>query len=313
MVKNEQLKNINVESFKSYFEEILVIKAEDSKFYWLNLYDEVALTEIDLKGNNLKNCDWNQQGLKCVDDSQVSFVEFKYKNGSLVLKEIERFFNSYDKKALFINSEIDFNLTISLFQNPLTETFTLKGWKEHSLFEVENISGVSHESQLEEISFRNYVFITKSGDEYQLKVLKDRSEVVVAGPEKIKNFKKFINFPNASLFAIQYENKGHKLLVLDANFSRNRRGVELINLDCAETPKVSLSNYSDSQFVVYSYCKSKKALTAFMVQKQGPLALLVRAESIEISQAKGDQVHPIHFKVTNVDLQDSCKVISQEI
>lgn len=96
-----------------------------------------------------------------------------------------------------------------------------------------------------EISYKNYAFISKKEENYELRVLKDQSEIVIHGPEEIKNFKKFINFPNASLFAVQYENKGHKLLILDSNFNRKNRGVELVDLGCESAPSVSVNNFSD--------------------------------------------------------------------
>lgn len=69
--------------------------------------------------------------MKCEAKGIVSFVEFKYKSGRLVLKEIEQFSNPYDPKALYINSEIDFNFTVSLFLNPLYDSYSLRGWKNH--------------------------------------------------------------------------------------------------------------------------------------------------------------------------------------
>ena len=59
-ISNFELATDQIDSVKIYYDEILVIKSKDNKFYWLNLAGENGLNEINLKENNLKNCDWNQ-------------------------------------------------------------------------------------------------------------------------------------------------------------------------------------------------------------------------------------------------------------
>lgn len=185
--------------------------------------EEPKLNEIDLKTNKLKNCNWNQQGLQCRDNGVASFLEFKYKNGRLLLNEIETFSNPQDPEAIYINSEIDFNFNVSLYEDKLFENFQLRGWKNHIRFQVESLEEASHKSQLFEISYGNYAIITKVEDAYKLSVVKNHSQIKFNLPEKIKNFRKFINFPNASLFAILHGDETYKLIVADSNFNKNKR------------------------------------------------------------------------------------------
>lgn len=98
--------------------------------------------------------------MKCVAGNNVAFIEFKYKGENLLLKEIEYYQNGFDSNAQFINSSKDFNFVVSLFKHPLIDNFILRGWKDSIEFQVENIKS-SPETELHEISFKNYILLNK--------------------------------------------------------------------------------------------------------------------------------------------------------